>query len=75
LEKVNLLGTLQVVLGAARLLGALSPVRLAAIGPRWEAELNKLIRADANSAQRQQLYDVCHGMRFVQLTADTDAQV
>lgn len=31
--------------------------------------------ADSNSPARQQLYDLCHGMRLVRLSADTPAQV
>jgi hypothetical protein len=66
---------LQVVLAAAEMLGALSPLRLAALGQRWEAELGKLIRADANSPARQQLYDLCHGMRFVRISGASNVQV
>ena len=65
----------QVVLAAAEMLGALSTLRLGPISKRWEAELNKLIRADANSPARQQLYDLCHGMRFVRIGAASSAQV
>lgn len=65
----------RVVLAAAEMLGALSTLRLGPISKRWEAELNKLIRADANSPARQQLYDLCHGMRFVRIGAASSAQL
>ncbi|KAI3439023.1 hypothetical protein D9Q98_001435 [Chlorella vulgaris] len=65
----------RVVLAAAEMLGALSPLRLAALGQRWEAELGKLIRADANSPARQQLYDLCHGMRFVRISGASNVQL
>jgi hypothetical protein len=57
------------------MLGALSPLRLAALGQRCEAELGKLMRADANSPARQQLCDLCHGMRFVRISGASNAQV
>ena len=65
----------QVVLAAAELLGALSPLRLASITQRWLAELNRLIRADNNSPARQQLFDLCAGLRCVRLCGDNDAQL
>lgn len=37
--------------------------------------LAPLLAADSNSPARQQLYDLCHGMRLVRLSADTPAQV
>lgn len=45
----------QVVLAASEMLGALSPLRLASITKRWLEELNRLIRADANSPARTQV--------------------
>ena len=63
------------MLAAAELLGALSPLRLSAIAKRWNEELNKHIRADSNSPARQTLYDLCHGLRYVRLSADTPAQL
>ncbi|PSC67904.1 furry homolog-like [Micractinium conductrix] len=65
----------RVVLAASRMLGALSPLRLGAIASRWVAELSKLMRADSNSPARQQLYDLCHGLRFVRLCGSTPAQL
>jgi hypothetical protein len=56
------------------MLGALSPLRLAPITQRWLSELSRLIRADPSSPARQQLYDLCHGLRFLRLAADTNAQ-
>ena len=57
------------------MLGALSPLRLASISQRWQLELGKLIRADASSPARQQLYDLCHGLRYVRLAAGTPEQL
>lgn len=65
----------QVVLAVAEVLGALSPLRLPSIGKRWADELGRLIVADANSPARQQLYDLCHGLRCVRLCAGTAAQL
>ena len=65
----------QVVLAASQMLCALSPLRLTSIAQRWQLELGKLIRADANSPARQQLYDLCHGLRYVRLAADTPQQL
>ena len=67
--------TPQVVLAASQMLGALSPLRLASISQRWQLELGKLIRADASSPARQQLYDLCHGLRYVRLAAGTPEQL
>lgn len=65
----------QVILDAAKLLGALSPQKLSTIKDKFLKELGLRLRSDSNSAGRIELYNLCHGMRFVALSADTPAQV
>ena len=65
----------RVLLAAAQVLGALSPLRLASITNRFLKEVGARIKADANSATRQEIYNLCYGMRFVRLHADSPAQL
>ncbi len=65
----------RVALGAAQLLGQLSPVSLDSITDRFLKELALRIKAEANSPLRQELYTLCHGLRFLQLHGDTPAQL
>lgn len=67
--------SLQVVLDAAKLLGTLSPQRLPTIRDRFLRELGSRLRSDSNSPARTELYNLCAGMRFVRLSAGSQAQV
>jgi len=65
----------RVALGASQLLGKLSAVSLDSITDRFLKELALRIRAEANSPQRQELYTLCHGLRFLRLHGDTPTQL
>lgn len=65
----------RVVLAASQLLGRLSPVALDSITDRFLKELALRIKAEANSSSRQELYALCHGLRFLRLHGDTPAQL
>ena len=65
----------RVVLGASQLLGQLSPISLDSITDRFLKELATRIKAEASSVPRQELYTLCHGLRFLTLHGDTPAQL
>lgn len=62
----------KVILAASKLLGELSLTTLDSILKRFLEELRSRMRADASSPARQEMYDLCHALRFVKLT-DTSA--
>jgi hypothetical protein len=64
----------RVVLAAAKLLGSLSPLQLDSITERFLREMAIRLRADANSPQRQELYNLCTGLRYLQLHGSSAPQ-
>ncbi|KAH7623253.1 hypothetical protein Ndes2526B_g01675 [Nannochloris sp. 'desiccata'] len=65
----------RVALGASQLLGKLSAVSLDSITDRFLKELALRIKAEANSPLRQELYTLCHGLRFLRLHGDNPRQL
>jgi hypothetical protein len=65
----------KVALGASQLLGKLSAVSLDSITDRFLKELALRIKAEANSPLRQELYTLCHGLRFLRLHGETPMQL
>ena len=70
----QLLPTLKdkVVLSASKMLGELSYTTLNSILERFLQELDSRLSADASSPARQEIYDLCHALRFLKLR-DTSA--
>lgn len=60
---------------AARLLGSISEVNLDTITERFLSEISLKIKAEANSISRQELYSLCHGLRFVRIKGDDLQQI
>ena len=65
----------RVVAACSRLLGALCPVALDAITDRFLAEVGARIKAEAGSPSRQELLQLCAGLGWLRLHADTPAQL
>jgi len=65
----------RVVLAASKLLGALSFSSLDSITERFLAELGSRIRAEASSAARQEIYNLCHSLRFLRVNDSSPAQL
>lgn len=63
----------RVVLAASRLIGSLSSMCLDSITDRFLKELTLRIKSDASSSSRQEIYALCHGLRFVRFCDDTSA--
>lgn len=65
----------KIMSSAAHVLGAVSEVSLDSITERFVAELRLRIKAESNSPARQELYNLCHGLRHLRLTDKTSNQV
>lgn len=65
----------RVVLAASKLLGALSYSSLDSITERFLAELGSRIRAEASSAARQEIYNLCHSLRFLRVNDSSPLQL
>lgn len=66
---------MQVMSKAAELLGVLSANNLKSITARFLKEVGSRLQADSSSLQRQELLTLCHGLRFVRLSANSGDQV
>lgn len=58
----------RVMLAAAHVLSRLSYTRLQSITSRFQLEMGSRIKAPEASPQRQELYNLCHGLRLVRLS-------
>lgn len=65
----------RVILAASTLLGKLSSSSLDSIVERFLTELSARIRAEASSTPRQEIYDLCHALRFLELRDETPGQL
>lgn len=63
----------KVVLSASQLLGELSFTTLESILERFLSELGHRLTAEASSPARQELYDLCHALRFLKLNDTSNA--
>lgn len=63
----------KVILSASQLLGELSFSTLESILERFLNELSHRLNAEASSPARQELYDMCHALRFLKLNDTSSA--
>jgi len=63
------------MLAAAHIVGRLSTVRLYNLTERFQREMSARIKAPDASPQRLELYNLCQGMRFIQLSDATTEQL
>jgi hypothetical protein len=63
----------KVILSASQLLGELSFSTLESILQRFLNELSHRLTAEASSPARQELYDLCHSLRFLKLNDTSTA--
>lgn len=63
------------VLAAAHIVGRLSTVRLYNLTERFQREMSARMKAPDASPQRVELYNLCQGMRFIQLSDATTEEL